>query len=106
MEKIINSIQPKASSGFDNLSNVMLKKEKKTFAKLITPLINKSIASGEFPEALKKTKVIPVHKKGDKTNLNNYRPISLLPVISKVFEKIINKQLTEKLDGKNLIDDE
>ncbi len=50
--------------------------------------------------------MIPIHKKGDKTNLNNYRPISLLPVISKVFEKIINKQLTEKLDGKNLIDDE
>jgi len=102
--KIIKTLKPKASSGFDMLTNCMLKKEKTRFAQLITPLINKSLTQGEFPEALKIAKVIPIHKKGDKTKLTNYRPISLLPVLSKVFEKVINQQLTKKLDENNLID--
>jgi len=105
VEKAINSLTPKSSSGFDCLSNRMLKMEKKKFSKLLTPLINKSIREGVFPSVLKIAKVIAIHKKGDKKKLNNYRPISLLPVISKVFEKIINQQITRKLDELNLIDE-
>jgi hypothetical protein len=62
------------------------------------------IGKGEFPITLKTATVIPIFKKGDKTNLNNYRPISLLPVISKIFEKVINNQLTSKIDN-GYIDD-
>jgi len=102
--KIIDSLEPKASCGFDLLSNKMLKKEKLKFSKIITPLINQSLTLGKFPEALKKAKVIPIFKKGDPTNLNNYRPISLLPVLSKVFEKVMNNQLNEMLEKNNLID--
>jgi len=93
--KIIDSIKPKSSSGFDCLSNRMLKMEKHSFAKLLTPLINRSILEGVFPSVLKVAKVIAIHKKGDKKKLNNYRPISLLPVVSKVFEKVINQQITK-----------
>ena len=47
------------------------------------------LTSGIFPEAFKKSKIIPLYKKEDSTLLSNYRPISLLPTISKIFEKII-----------------
>jgi len=83
----------------------MLKKEKNRFVKLLLPIINETVTNGVFPDALKIARVIPIFKKGDKTNLNNYRPISLLPVLSKVLEKVLNKQLTNKLDELHLIDD-
>jgi hypothetical protein len=74
----------------------MLKKEKLSFSKLLKDLINDTLVSGLFPEALKVARVIPVFKKGDRTNVNNYRPISLLPVLSKVLEKVIKLQITKK----------
>ena len=64
----------------------------------ITYLINKSILEGKVPALWKIAKIIPLHKKGDKSNPDNYRPISLLPCISKVLEKIIQNQLTKFLD--------
>ncbi len=104
ISKIIKSLQNKNSSGEDLLSNRMLKMEPYIFARLIKPLINESIEKGIFPNKLKVANVIPIFKKGDKTNLNNYRPISLLPVLSKVFEKVINLQLTKIIDA-GYIDD-
>jgi len=102
--KIIKSLKNKNSSGHDCLTNRMLKREPHTFARLITSLINESIDEGIFPDSLKAAKVIPVFKKGDRLNLNNYRPISLLPVLSKVFEKVINSQLNVVIDNE-FIDD-
>ena len=98
--KIINSLKNKNSTGFDCLSNRMLKREPHAFARLIVNLINTSIEEGSFPNCLKIAKIIPVYKKGDKTNLNNYRPIALLPVLSKVFEKVVNTQLNKIIDAK------
>jgi len=103
--KTIDSILPKSSSGFDLLTNRMLKKEKREFAKLLLKLINETLISDVFPDVLKIAKVVPIFKKGDNTNMNNYRPIALLPVLSKVLEKIINEQITAKLDEMHLIDD-
>ena len=97
--KIIKSLENKNSSGFDLLSNRMLKKEQYTFAKLLKPLINEAINEGIFPACLKTANVIPIFKKGDMTNLNNYRPISLLPVLSKVFEKVLNMQITKVVEN-------
>jgi len=97
--KIIKSLKSKNSSGYDSLSNRMIKKEPYVFAKLLKPLINESIDGGIFPSCLKTANVIPIFKKGDTSNLNNYRPISLLPVLSKVFEKVLNSQLTKVIDN-------
>ena len=97
--KIIKTLMNKNSSGHDSLSNRMLKKEPYAFAKLLKPLINQSIDQGIFPDGLKTANVIPIFKKGDQSNLNNYRPISLLPVISKIFEKVLNEQLTRIIDN-------
>ena len=96
--KIIKSLKNKNSSGYDSLSNRMLKKEQYAFARLLKPLINEAIDEGIFPTCLKTANVIPIFKKGDMTNLNNYRPISLLPVLSKVFEKVINMQITNVVE--------
>ena len=51
-------------------------------------MINKCISQGSFPDCLKIAQVIPVYKKGSKTNCSNYRPISLLSPLSKIFEKL------------------
>ena len=59
----------------------------------LTLIINQSLMSGVFPDKLKLAKVIPLYKKGDSTITDNYRPISLLPTLSKVLEKIVYNQL-------------
>lgn len=102
--KIISSLKNKNSCGPDLLSNRMIKTEKYAFARLLRPLINECIIVGHFPESLKSALVIPIFKKGAQDNLNNYRPISLLPVMSKVFEKVLNEQITRVIEN-GYIDD-
>ncbi len=63
-----------------------------TLVKPITLIINQMLNTGIFPDKLKIVKIIPILKK-DETLFTNYRPISLLPAISKIFEKVIFKQL-------------
>ena len=61
------------------------------------------LMTGIFPNLLKISKVISFYKKDDNTNMSNYRPIAVLPSISKIFEKVILLQLTKYLDENNLI---
>ena len=63
-------------------------------AKPLASIFNKSYQTGEFPDRLKHAKVTPVHKGDDKRLINNYRPISILPVFSKVLEKLMHFKLT------------
>jgi hypothetical protein len=102
--KIIKTLKNKNSCGPDLLSNRMLKAKKFAFARILKPLINESIVKGVFPDCLKTATVIPIFKKGNTDDLNNYRPISLLPVMSKVFEKVLNNQLTSIIEN-GFIDD-
>ena len=67
-------------------------------------MINASISSGIFPDKLKLANVIPIHKGGCKEDPNNYRPISVLPTISKVFERHIANQLNDYFEETNIID--
>ena len=61
------------------------------------------ITTGIFPDSLKIAEIIPIYKKGKPTDLSNYRPISLLPTISKIFELIIHIHLQEYLNRNNLL---
>ena len=63
------------------------------------------LMTGVFPNLLKISKVIPLYKKDDtgNTNMSNYKPIALLPSITKIFEKVILLQLTKYLDKNNII---
>ena len=90
---IINNIKPKKSCSHDQLSTELLKHIMNPLIQPLTHVINQMINTGLFPDNLKIAKVKPLFKKGDKSLFTNYRPISLLPAISKVFEKVIFKEL-------------
>ena len=64
-------------------------------------IFNLSISQGKFIDSFKKSKVIPVYKKKEKSDMNNYRPISLLPVLSKILEKIMHTRLYSFLNEKD-----
>ena len=103
VSRIIDSLKPKTSSGVDCISNKLIKYVKNVIMEPLTVIINQMLKVGIFPDSLKISKVIPIYKKSDNTIFSNYRPISLLPSISKIFEKIILEQITTYLDTNNLI---
>ena len=90
------------SNGHDGISSELLKLVNDDISSCITLIINQSLTTGIFPDKLKIAKVTPVYKKCDKKLINNYRPISVLPVISKDFETVIFDQLTEYFTNNNL----
>ena len=83
----IDKLESKRSSGHDEISNKLLKLLKFELSKSLTLIINQMINTGVFPGSIKVSKIIPLFKKSDSSLLSNYRPISLLPTISKIFEK-------------------
>ncbi len=101
--QLIDKLSPKSSFNFDGLSSNLLKAVKSTIIKHITIIIKQMINTGIFPNKLKIAKIMPIYKKDDETLFTNYRPISLLPVISKIFEKTIFKQLYKFLNDNKLL---
>ena len=80
------------TDGIDNLSGKYLKEGAEILAKPLIEICNLSITSRDFPNACKVAKLKPILKKGKKTDPSDYRPISLLPLISKVLERVIHDQ--------------
>ena len=74
-------------------------------AKSISELCNLSMSLGSFPDACKITKVKPLFEKGSKTDPSNYRPMSLLPLLSKVFERVVLDQTEEFLSLNKILYD-
>ena len=99
-------MKSKNSSGNDEISNRLLKSIKCEISKPLTIIINQSLETGIFTDALKVAKVKPLFKKGDNCCLNNYRPISLLPPISKIFERFMYTQLYSYFNVNNLLSDQ
>ena len=89
--------------GDDLINNIIVKASKKEVVKVLTYLINRSFDEGAFPNSLKKAKVIPLHKEGPKTDENNYRPISLLTVWSKIFERVMYNRMYNFLEHFSLL---
>lgn len=89
IQNVIASLPNKQSTGYDNMPTQFIKKFSSTLSPILAHIFNVSILNGVFPDALKTTIVIPVPKKGDLHNITNYRPIALLSVFSKIFEKIM-----------------
>ena len=101
--RIVNNLKNKSSYGYDCISNPLLKRAENELIKPLTLIINQTINTGIFPEQLKISEVKPLFKKGDSTLFSNYRPILLLPSISKIFEYVIFKQLITYLNTNNLL---
>ena len=89
IEKIIVKLPCKSSSGWDGLSNKLLKNIKESLLLPLKIIVNKSLEEGIFPESMKLANVKPLFKSGHRNLSTNYRPISLLPVLSKIIEKVM-----------------
>ena len=94
IERIISSLPNSSSSGPESFSSFFIKTASTVLASPLSFIFNCCIENGIFPELLKISKVIPLFKSGAKSEVNNYRSISLLPVLSKVYEKILHKRIT------------
>lgn len=93
------------SAGLDKISIRHLKLVAHLISDTLSSIINLIFKSGVFPSFLKKAKVIPVFKKGDRLLISNYRPISILPTISKIIERLFAKRLNSYLSKFNLLNE-
>ena len=89
-KEIVKSLSNKSTS---DTAIIALKYVSTSLSGTLSSIINASFSQGVFPEELKLAKVIPIHKSGKKTDVSNYRPISLLSAFSKVFEKVMHYRL-------------
>ena len=90
---IIGSLNASKATGLDGITAKILKSSTEIICPSLLKIINISISTRIFPECLKQAKVIPVHKSGPYNDPANYRPISILPVLSKIIEKHVTKHL-------------
>ena len=103
IEKIIDSLKEKTATGADEINIKLIKDIKKEISPLLTDLINLGYRTNSFPNCLKSAIIKPIHKKEGKNNISNYRPIAILPALSKVFERAASNQLVEYLEQNNLL---
>ena len=101
--KIIRNLNTAKAHGWDGISIKMIKICEQTITVPLILIFKKAILSGIYPDIWKRGNIVPVHKKDSKNNIKNYRPISLLPICGKIFEKIIYNSLFQFLKTNKLI---
>ena len=99
---IIGSLDATKATGLDGITPKILKKSADIVNPSLLKIINISISTGQFPDLLKVAKIIPIHKSGAQDDPANYRPISILSIISKVIEKHVTKHLFANLNKYSL----
>ena len=102
---IIDSLNIRKSIGPNSLPIYILKTCKEFISTSLVKIVNISFKTGIFPDLCKIAKVVPIFKKENPLLCNNYRPISLLPTFSKIFEKVIYTRMYEYLDKNHLLYD-
>ena len=103
IKRIVAALPAKASSGHDNISNIMLKEIIDPLSRVLVEIFNMSLSTGEFPAIMKLAEVVSLYKNKEHYLESNYRPISLLTTMSKVLEKIVYKQVYTFLQNKGQI---
>ena len=96
----LQTLDTRKACGYDNLPTRLLKDAASYISGPLSYIFNLSIEKGKFPDALKVAKVTPIYKKGQKDLAGNYRPISVSPVLGKIFEKIINNRVIDYFRNK------
>ena len=104
VQSTILGIPTNKSTGYDGIGIKTLKIAADIVSTSIARLINLSLATGECPVPWKTAQITPVYKSGDKLQISNYRPISILPLLSKIMEKLIAKQIWEYLNANKILD--
>ena len=102
--RIIKSFRESAA-GHDNLSMMVIKRVSSVLCPLLTHLCNTSLICGVIPEPLKIAKISPIYKSGPNDQLSNYRPISVLPSLSKLLERVVYERLMEFITTNNILTD-
>ena len=109
-EKEINSIikffRPSNSSGYDEITMTILQACSPYITSPLNYICNRALLTGIFPDRLKFATVRPLFKKGDKRDISNYQPISLLPVFSKILERVLQTRLLKHLNDSNIFSSE
>ena len=100
---IIRKLKNSNTSGDDGIPSRVIKHNANFLVEILCHLVNYSFTSGGFPSQLKTAKVIPIFKKGKMTEMTNYRPVSVLPVFSKIFELAMKCRLDKFLKLNNVI---
>lgn len=95
---IIKQLKNKKSKDFYGINAKIVKSLANIIVYPLTKLLNMCIRDSVFPSILKMARVVPIHKKGAEDELNNYRPISIVPIFSKIFEKALKTRITNYFD--------
>lgn len=103
VKSLILSLKDNSATGHDNIPGWLIKHHVDLLAPPIAHICNLSISTGKFPDIFKISLIKPVHKAGDSCTINNFRPISILPALSKILERLMNKQLVSFLNSNNII---
>ena len=103
--KIVRDLDVTKSGDIYDISPKLLQLGANELSKNLTLIFNKSLFLGKFPEKLKLVKVIPIYKAESRQEPGNYRPISLLPIIGKIFEKIVYNRVYNFITEKNILVD-
>ena len=101
--QLIKNLDPNKAHGHDEISVKMLKLLTPSICKPLTLLFENCLTSGEFPNLWKKSNIVPVHKKGDKQLIKNYRPVSLFPICRKLMEKLMFNSIFNFIDTRNML---
>lgn len=102
---IINQLDKKKSSDFYNISPENVKQSRQAVSQCLSIIFNRCIVEGHFPNALKLAKIIPLHKGDSVLSVSNYRPISLLPIFSKLFERMIYNQFILYIEENKILNE-
>ena len=103
VEHILLNLKNSKSAGIDMIDTNILKSSSKYILPALTHIMNLSIEKQCFPTKWKTAKVIPLLKKGDPLNPKNYRPVAILPVISKILERVVFNQIVQYMEKNELL---
>ena len=99
IEKELRSLNPNKAYTFKNIPPKTLKESRECCSDILQKLFNNTLSNKEFPDELKIADVTPIYKKDDPNKSKNYRPVSVLPVVSQVFEKIMHDQISQYINS-------
>ena len=105
VNNLIESINPDKSTGMDDIPPKLLKIAAPIVSESLAFIFNRCIDSSIYPDEWKAAKVIPIHKKDDKDDVNNYRPISVILCIAKIFERVVYNQLYAYIESNNILNE-